>query len=161
MVYLTVTKAAGHTIRPESEQTFANKFLGSVPDWWVPESEDTCSLHTSAQARVHVCSVARSCLTLCDSMDHRLPGSSVHGSSQQEYWNRFHFLLQGIFPTQGLNLCLLKYQGDPSTTKSSGKHIGGLCQVSTSENHPNLHSNQEWMRISETELQALCNSADS
>ena len=52
-------------------------------------------------------------LTLCDAIDNRLPGSSV--------WQRWdfsgkntgvdcHFLLQGIFPTQGLNpylLCLL------------------------------------------------------
>ena len=29
------------------------------------------------------------------------------GLSQQEYWNGCHFLLQGIFPTQGSNLGLL------------------------------------------------------
>ena len=29
------------------------------------------------------------------------------GFSRQEYWCRLHFLLQGIFPTQGSNLCLL------------------------------------------------------
>ena len=39
---------------------------------------------------VYVC-CAQSCPTLCDPMDCSLPGSSV----------------QGIFPTQGLNLCLL------------------------------------------------------
>ena len=27
--------------------------------------------------------------------------------SRQDYWSRCHFLLQGIFPTQRLNLCLL------------------------------------------------------
>ena len=27
--------------------------------------------------------------------------------SRQEYWVGFHFLFQGIFPTQGLNSCLL------------------------------------------------------
>ena len=42
------------------------------------------------------CSVAKSCLTLCDSMDCRPPGLSVHGNSQQEYWSGCHFLLQGI-----------------------------------------------------------------
>ena len=31
---------------------------------------------------VCACSVAKSCLTLCDPMDHSPPGSSVHGSSQ-------------------------------------------------------------------------------
>ena len=30
------------------------------------------------------------------------------GLSYQEYWSGLHFLLQGIFLTQGLNLCLLK-----------------------------------------------------
>ena len=33
-------------------------------------------------AMLCVCSVVQSCLTLCDSMDCSLPGSSVHGISQ-------------------------------------------------------------------------------
>ena len=41
-----------------------------------------------------------------------LPGSSVYGFSQQECWSGFHFLLQGIFPTQGLNPHLLHQQVD-------------------------------------------------
>ena len=32
-----------------------------------------------------------------------------------------HFLLQGIFPTQGLNLCLLHWQADTFTTAPPGK----------------------------------------
>ena len=32
--------------------------------------------------------------------------------SRQEYWNRCHFLLQGIFLTQGLNLRLLRWWAD-------------------------------------------------
>ena len=51
--------------------------------------------------------VAQSCLTLCDPMDCSLPGSEEPLSP----WNfpgkstgvGYHFLLQGIFPTQGLN----------------------------------------------------------
>ena len=38
--------------------------------------------------------------------------------SRQEYWSEFHFLLQGIFPTQGLKphlLCLLHWQADSLT----------------------------------------------
>ena len=31
------------------------------------------------------------------------------GFSRQEYWSGFHFFLQGIFPTQGWNLCLLHF----------------------------------------------------
>ena len=37
------------------------------------------------------------------------------GFSRQKYWMGCHFLLQGIFPTQGLNpglLCLLHWQAD-------------------------------------------------
>ena len=64
------------------------------------------------------------CLTLCDPMDFSLPGASVHGISQTRIleWGfpggavdtrhkntgvGCHFFLQGIFPNQGLNLCLL------------------------------------------------------
>ena len=31
--------------------------------------------------------VAQSCLTLSDPMDYSLPGSSVHGIFQEEYWS--------------------------------------------------------------------------
>ena len=34
-----------------------------------------------------MCSVAQSCLTLCDPMDCSQPGSSVHGIVKQEYWS--------------------------------------------------------------------------
>ena len=39
-------------------------------------------------------------------MDHSPPGSSCMGFPRQEYLVGCHLLLQGIFPTQGLNLCL-------------------------------------------------------
>ena len=48
--------------------------------------------------------VAQLCLTLWDCMDCRSPGSSVHGdSSGKNTGVGCHFLLQGIFPTQGSN----------------------------------------------------------
>ena len=51
-----------------------------------------------------LCLVAQSCLTLCKPMDCSLPGSSVHGDSPGKYTGvGCHALLQGIFPTQGLN----------------------------------------------------------
>ena len=52
--------------------------------------------------------VAQSCSTLCDPTDCSPPGSSVHGILQARTleWGS-HFLLQGVFPTQGLNLGLL------------------------------------------------------
>ena len=57
--------------------------------------------------------VAQSCPTLCDPIDWGLRGSSVHGIFQARVleWGASafsagvgcHFLLQEIFPTQGLN----------------------------------------------------------
>ena len=40
-------------------------------------------------------------------MDYSLPGSSIHGISRQESWSGLPFPTPGIFPTQGLNQCLL------------------------------------------------------
>ena len=52
----------------------------------------------------YLCLVAQSCPTLCDHMDCRLPGSSVHRDFPgQNTGVGCHALLQGIFPTQGLN----------------------------------------------------------
>ena len=58
------------------------------------------------------CLVAKLCQTLCNPMACSLLGSSVHGISTGV---GCHFLLQGIFPTQGLNFHLLHlphWQGD-------------------------------------------------
>ena len=50
---------------------------------------------------------ARSCPTLCDSMDCSPPGFSVHGISQvKNTGTGCNFFLQRIFPTQGSNLRL-------------------------------------------------------
>ena len=85
---------------------------------------------------MHACSVAQSCLTLCNPMDCSLSGSSVHGIFQAKIleWAR-HLLFQGIFPTQGLNLrflCLLNWQADSlplshlgNPGKESGEKAGG------------------------------------
>ena len=48
----------------------------------------------------------QSCPTLCNSMDCSLPGFSVHGILQARILE-WVALLQGIFPTQGSNLCLM------------------------------------------------------
>ena len=64
-------------------------------------------------------SVAHLCLTLCDPTDQSLAGKNTAVGC--------HFLLQGTFPTQGLNLCFLlllhlkvdslplSHQGNPLT----------------------------------------------
>ena len=48
---------------------------------------------------VPACVSVQSCPALCDPMDCSLPGFSVHGISQQEYWSGLLFL-QGILQTQ-------------------------------------------------------------
>ena len=49
--------------------------------------------------------------TLCDPMDHSLPGSSAHGESPGKNTGvGCHALLQGIFPAQGSNLCFSRLQ---------------------------------------------------
>ena len=51
--------------------------------------------------------LSQSCLTFCGSMDCIPPGSSVHEILQARVGVGCHFLLQGIFPIQGSNPCLL------------------------------------------------------
>ena len=67
-----------------------------------------------------------SCVWLCDPMDCSLPGSFVHGISQvsgKPTGVGCHFLLQGIFPTQGWNPHLLHWQaGSSPLIEPSGKH---------------------------------------
>ena len=61
------------------------------------------------------CVCAHWCLILCDLMNSSPPGSSAHWILQANTGVGCHFLLQGIFPTQGLNpcfLCLLHWQVD-------------------------------------------------
>ena len=72
------------------------------------------------------CLVALLCPILCNPKDCSLPGSSVIGDYPGENTRvGCHALLQGIFPTQGLNLGLLhcrqslyclSYQGNPLTS---------------------------------------------
>ena len=70
-----------------------------------------------------LCLVTQSCPSLCDPMDCSPPGSSVRGDSPGKNTGvGCHALLQGIFPTQGLNpglphcrqiLYCLSHQGSP------------------------------------------------
>ena len=75
-----------------------------------------------------VCLCAQLCLTLCEPA--RLLWSM--GFPRQEYWSGLHFLLQGIFLTQGLNPCLLHvlhWQVDSSPLS----HLGSLYIVNSTE----------------------------
>ena len=80
-------------------------------EWWVTESslwetmwkKETPEgmLPSSLESKSEV---AHSCLTLCNPMDCRPPGSSVHGIFPGKNSRvGSHFLLQGIFLPQGLN----------------------------------------------------------
>ena len=68
--------------------------------------------------RVHVCAKSlQPCLTLCNPIDCSPPGSSVHGISPGKNTGvGCRFLLQGIFPTQELNLHFLHWFFTTSTT---------------------------------------------
>ena len=83
--------------------------------------------YTDTYTYTYMCSVAQLCPTLCDSMDCGLPGSSDHGISQAKNTEvGCHFLLQGIFPTQGSNPHLLlspELAGRFFTTRPPGKLI--------------------------------------
>ena len=69
----------------------------------------------------------QSCPTLCDPVDCSLPGSSIHVIFQARILE-CHFLLQGIIPTQGWNLCLLyllHWQADSLPLAPPGKPLIG------------------------------------
>ena len=108
-----------------------------------------------------VSEVAQSCPTLCDPMDCSLPDPSVYGIFQARYWSGLPFLLQEIFPTQGLNpglphcrqtLYRLSHQGSKSPflnsdmceyTQCSEKscckgNVFNFVDISKSQTHPNM-----------------------
>ena len=67
------------------------------------------------------CSVAKSCPTLWDPIDCSKPGSSVHGVLQATILQWVCHFLKGIFPDQGLNPCLLHWQGDSLPRSHQGR----------------------------------------
>ena len=80
------------------------------------------------------------CPTLCDSIDHSPPGSSPWESLGKNTGEGCHALLQGIFPTQGLNphlLSLLHWQAGSLTLVPPGKYPVYLS--STYIYHPSSH----------------------
>ena len=85
---------------------------GPLTIWPSPAFHIFFPLHSFTLSGLWWYSVAQSCLALCDPMDCSPPGSSVHGISQSTVLECCHFLLQGIFPTQGSNPSLLHWQRD-------------------------------------------------
>ena len=78
---------------------------------------------------MRVCMCAQSCPTLCNPMCCSLPGSSVHGIFPGKSTGvGCHFLLQGIFPAQESNPCLLHlllWKADPLSLS----HLGSQSDV--------------------------------
>ena len=80
--------------------------------------------HAAEGASYCVTSVAQSGLTLCDSIDCSPPGSSVHGDSPgKNIGVSCRAPLQGIFPTQGSNPCLLHCRQIPYHQATSKAHF--------------------------------------
>ena len=72
-------------------------------------------------ARVH----AQSCPTLCGPMDCSLPGSNIRGIFPGKNSGvGCHFFLQGILPTQGVNLRFLHWQADSLLLSCRGRPSG-------------------------------------
>ena len=79
---------------------------------------------------VHACLVAQSCPILCDPMNCSPPGSSVLRIFQGRITGvGCHFLLQGIFPTQGSNHCLLHCQADSFAAEPPWKPYASQGQL--------------------------------
>ena len=134
---------------------FSQAYLPSLCLWWA-----TCSkkrvicvfwiavlLSTFLTVRERKVLVAQLCLTLCDPMDCSLSGSSVHKDSPgKNTGGSSYFLLQGIFPVQGLNpgclyarqiLYRLSHQGSSWATKYTSKPWSYITS------HPLHSSNQK------------------
>ena len=78
------------------ESTYNAGYMGSIPEMGIEMGRFAgeghgCPLQDSGLENSMDCMcvcvlVTQLCLTLCDSMDCSLPGSSVHGILQAEYW---------------------------------------------------------------------------
>ena len=87
--------------------------------FWSPES------NPGLIPDVHACSVAQSCLTLCNPIDCSQPARLL---CPQDFSNSntgvgCHFLLLGIFPNQGSNPCLLYCTRILFTNETPGKSL--------------------------------------
>ena len=68
-------------------------------------------------------SVAKSCSTLYDPRDRSSPGSSVHETSQQEYWSGLPFPSPGDLSDPGIKPRSPALQADASLTELQGKPL--------------------------------------
>ena len=110
----------------------AKKLKKMFPTHWKPET------YRSGQNRIllFVCSVSRSCPTLCDPMDCKLPGSSVHGSFRARIldWVAISYLRQSSRPRDqtctlvfGRRILWHCHLGSPHTTFDLGQKTMSFC----------------------------------
>ena len=88
-----------------------------------------------------MCLCAQLCLTLCSPMDCSLPGKNTGVGC--------HALLQGIFPTQGPNpclLCLLHWQADSFTTSTTWKALPLKIMIQISYSNIYTWNLEKWYR---------------
>ena len=102
-----------HTIlKKNSFQAWAISYIWNPLNERDPQKEEPCSILPSFHSNDSpgLCLVVQSYLTLFEPMDCSPPGSFVHGNSPGKNTGvGYHALLQGIFPTQGLNTGLLHF----------------------------------------------------
>ena len=119
----------------------------------------------------HVWLVAQSRLTLCNSTDCSLLGSSVHGDSLGKNAGvGCHALLQAVFPSQGLNPGLLHcrqilyhpiHQGSPRILEWVAYHFSRGNFLTQESNHGLLHCRRILYKLSYPGSPGLCQSSDA
>ena len=118
--------------------------------------------------RVRECLVVHSCLILCDLMDCSPRGSSAHGDAPGKNTGvGCHALLQGVFPTQGLNPGLLHcrwilyHLSQPGRVREKGQDSlrqDIMCDYNDKSDRKQVKENSFTM---ESELTSPCNREDS
>ena len=113
--------------------------------------------------------VLQSCITLCDPMDCRSPGSSVHSPGKNSGVG-CHTPLPGVFLTQGTNrglllcrqiVCHLSHQGSPSCWQMPGcKHKVRALEHSLLSSPISLHCLFQWSHVPPHFLLRKCSSSD-
>ena len=114
-------------------------------------SLDAITLAPGSRGAAVLCLVTQSCQTLCNSMDCSPPGSSVRGDSAGKNTGvGCHVLLQGIFPTTGLNpgiphcrqiLYHLSHQSDPQILEWAAY---SFCRGIGQQGNPLLTQGLNW-----------------
>ena len=71
--------------------------------------EHTVYMHMRVCVFASMCSFAKSCMTLCNPIDYNPPGFWSWDFPGKNTGVGCHFLLEGVFPTEGSNLPLLSF----------------------------------------------------